>query len=433
MGSKWSKSTLGDLITLQRGFDLSKDKRTGGDIPVIASTGIAGWHSNAKVKAPGVVIGRSGSIGGGQYIDKDFWPLNTTLWVKDFKGNCEKFCYYLLKTIDFEVFNVGSGVPTLNRNHIHPFPVSYPNVNEQKAIAHILGSLDDKIELNRQMNETLETMAQTLFKSWFVDFDSVIDNALRAGNPIPDTLAERAQQRQALLDKGEQAKHDISQDFPGEFEYTEELGWIPKGWEIKAIDSLVNLIGGGTPKTNIEEYWNGNIPWFSVVDAPSPENVFAIDTEKHITQEGLENSSAKVLPPWSTIISARVTVGKCAMTSQAMTSNQSCYGVIGREGIPEIFTYYCVLLKVSELQARGHGSVFNTITRDTFKTIKIPFSGSILIGKAEKIIRLYFEKILSNNIQSANLSNLRDTLLPKLLSGELRIPDADKLLEEALA
>lgn len=118
--NEWQEVTLGDVLTLQRGFDLPVQDRKGGVFPVIASTGEVGRHQEAKVKAPGVVIGRSGSIGGGQYLENDFWPLNTTLWIKEFKGNNERYCYYLLKTIDFQQYNSGSGVPTLNRNHVHP-------------------------------------------------------------------------------------------------------------------------------------------------------------------------------------------------------------------------------------------------------------------------------------------------------------------------
>ena len=169
----WLRTTLGEVITLQRGFDLPKSKRIDGPFPVIASTGPLGTHEEAKVKGPGVVIGRSGSLGGGQYIESSFWPLNTTLWVKDFKGNDHRFCYYLLRSLDLAQFNVGSGVPTLNRNHVHPLPVFLPPLPEQRAIARVLGTLDDKIELNRRMNETLEEMARALFKSWFVDFDPV--------------------------------------------------------------------------------------------------------------------------------------------------------------------------------------------------------------------------------------------------------------------
>ena len=159
---------LSDVITLQRGFDLPTSSRKKGQYPVVASTGITTVHSEAKVKGPGVVIGRSGSIGGGQYVKDDFWPLNTTLWVKDFKGNNERFIYYLLKSIDFSSFNAGAAVPTLNRNHLSALKVRIPSRDEQNMIADILGSIDEKIALNRKMNETLEQMSQALFKKYFI-------------------------------------------------------------------------------------------------------------------------------------------------------------------------------------------------------------------------------------------------------------------------
>jgi type I restriction enzyme S subunit len=154
-------------------MDLPVQDRTNGNYPVVASTGIVGFHTEGPVKGPGVVIGRSGSIGGGQFIDQDFWPLNTTLWVKDFKGNDPRYCYYLLKSIDFKSMNAGSGVPTLNRNHLHPMAAVKAPLKAQKAIAGVLGDLDDRITLLRETNTTLEAIAQALFKSWFVDFDPV--------------------------------------------------------------------------------------------------------------------------------------------------------------------------------------------------------------------------------------------------------------------
>ena len=328
-------------------------------------------------------------------------------------------------------WNEGTGttVSNIRMPNIKAFQIPTPPLPEQKAIAHILGSLDDKIELNRQMNETLEAMAQALFKSWFVDFDPVIDNALAAGNAIPDELFERAEQRKAIEKK---EKSDIQGLFPDEFEFTEEMGWIPKGWEVTPLAALIKLTGGGTPKTSIPEYWNGDIPWFSVVDAPSSSDVFVLDTEKHVTSLGVENSSTKILSVGTTIISARGTVGKCAMVSRPMAMNQSCYGVSGNEGISNTFVYYSVFLSVSELQSKGHGSVFNTITGDTFKSINVAFSGGRLTREFDNLVSPYFDKILANSLQAKTLSKLRDTLLPKFMSGELRIPDAAALVDEAI-
>jgi len=310
----------------------------------------------------------------------------------------------------------------------------------QRAIGEIYLSFCEKIELNRQMNATLEAMAQALFKSWFIDFDPVIDNALATGNPIPEPLQVRAEARKALGDQrkppltqmsreagSRELPEAIQKQFPSSFVFNEEMGWIPEGWEVQPLDAIVNLIGGGTPKTSVDEYWGGEIPWFSVVDAPNPSDVFVLNTEKTITQEGLENSSAKVLPKGTTIISARGTVGKCAVVARPMAMNQSCYAIRGKDNLPDYYTYYTILLRVSDLQQRGHGSVFNTITRDTFRSIKTCVGSPELLRLFDQTVSPYMDRIVNNIEQISSLSQSRDALLPKLLSGQVRIPDIEKL------
>jgi type I restriction enzyme S subunit len=170
----WHEIKLGEFVSLQRGHDLPESQRKQGRVPVLGSFGVTGHHDTAIVKGPGVTVGRSGaSFGVVSYTAMGYWPLNTVLYVTDFHGNDERFAYYFLRSIDFTRFNSGSAQPSLNRNYIHPIPVVVPPVPEQRAIAHILGTLDDKIELNRRMNETLEAMARAVFKSWFLDFDPV--------------------------------------------------------------------------------------------------------------------------------------------------------------------------------------------------------------------------------------------------------------------
>ncbi|EGV2512582.1 restriction endonuclease subunit S, partial [Salmonella enterica] len=288
-----------------------------------------------------------------------------------------------------------------------------------------------KIKLNKELNHTLEQISQTLFKSWFVDFDPVIDNALDAGNPIPEALQSRAELRQKIRNSADfkPLPADIRALFPAEFEET-ELGWMPKGWITTSFNDLIELIGGGTPKTSVEEFWNGDIPWFSVVDAPSESDVYVLTTEKKITIEGLNNSSAKLLRKGTTIISARGTVGKCAMVAVPMAMNQSCYGVIGKNNISDEYIYFQLKNAVQTLQQMGHGSVFNTITRDTFKNIKVPFCNEELTNSYSLLVKNYFSKILNNNYQNIALTNLRDTLLPKLISGELSLEDLPNLAKQ---
>ena len=181
-GGEWREVPLGQVIELKRGYDLPQRDRTLGGTPVVSSSGISDWHSEAKVKGPGVVTGRYGTLGKIYFIPGDFWPLNTALYVRDFKGNDPRFISYFLRGIDFLAYSDKAAVPGLNRNHLHEAIVRYPiDISEQRAITHILGALDDKIELNRRMNQTLEAMACAIFQDWFVDFGPVRAQAGRPG------------------------------------------------------------------------------------------------------------------------------------------------------------------------------------------------------------------------------------------------------------
>src|SRR5579859_1224784 len=225
----WRSLTLGDVLTLQRGFDLPAQDRQVGDVPIVSSSGPSGRHSEARVRAPGVVIGRYGTIGQVFYMDRDFWPLNTTLWVKDFKGNDLLFCSYLLRTLDYTSVSDKSSVPGVNRNHLHTMRVLLPSLPEQRRIAAILGALDDNIALNRRMNATLEALARALFQSWFVDFDPV-----RA----------KAQGRQpAGMDAVTAAL------FPDSFEDS-ALGPIPRGWRVAPLTELAAFSKGASYKSD---------------------------------------------------------------------------------------------------------------------------------------------------------------------------------------
>jgi type I restriction enzyme, S subunit len=290
-----------------------------------------------------------------------------------------------------------------------------------------LGRLDDKIELNRQMNQTLEAMAQALFKSWFVDFDPVLDNALAAGNEIPEALHAMAQKRKAVPAEKKlvHTNPELAKEFPSAFVFNEKLDkWIPEGWEVRKLADEINLIGGGTPKTSIEAYWNGNIPWFSVVDAPSDSDVFVIETEKKISEVGVQNSSTKILREGTTIISARGTVGKCAVVGVPMAMNQSCYGIQGINENEDNYTYLVVRKNVADLQNKSHGSVFSTITRDTFSAIEIVLpTNRGVVQEFEMLVKSSFNKIKSNLLENRTLTQLRDTLLPQLISGKLKVPE----------
>jgi type I restriction enzyme S subunit len=180
---------------------------------------------------------------------------------------------------------------------------------------------------------------------------------------------------------------------------------------------LIKLTGGGTPKRSEETYWNGDIPWFSVKDVPSGSNVFVVDTDEKITELGLNKSSTKLLPKGTTIITARGTVGKLALVGTDMCMNQSCYGIRGKE----VGDYFNLKQAVNTLQKNTHGAVFDTITTKTFDTYSLAFGGVELANNFDALIAPLLQKIEANARQNIELSALRDTLLPKLLSGEIEL------------
>lgn len=261
---------------------------------------------------------------------------------------------------------IGGTRNALTKVMIEDFEIELPPLPEQTAIANILSSLDDKIDLLHRQNKTLEQLAETLFRQWFV-------------------------------------------------EEAEE------SWEEKSIFDVIELIGGGTPKTDNGKYWDGEIKWLSCGDIASNHKSFVMFTEKAITDLGLQNCSAKLLPKYSMVISARGTVGKYCLISEPMAFSQSNYGIKPKYESCYFFTYLLVAYSVEELKAAAYGSVFDTITTSTFKGLKVYVPGFEPIKQFEEKITPYFNKILSNQTQIRTLTQTRDTLLPKLMNGEVRV------------
>lgn len=428
MGDDWTDITLGDFITFQRGFDLPKKDRTEGPYPVIASTGHVGTHNQAMVTGPGLVIGRSGSLGGGQYIDEDFWPLNTTLWVKDFNGNSPLFCYYFSKSIDFTTFNVGSGVPTLNRNHIHPLPVHVPPLIEQRAIAHILGSLDDKIELNRRMNQTLEAMARAIFKSWFVDFDPVWENVKRKGAKAQGRKEDKNNSSASLRPGVPALPFHILDLFPDSFEDS-GLGETPKGWEIVPLPKIIDV----NPKRTLKK--GQEAPYLEMKNMPenSPRALDWYDREFGSGVKFMRGDTlmARITPCLENGKGAYVDFLEDGEVGWGSTE----YIVFrAKKPLPSVYSYF--LSRTADF--RSHAIVNMTGSSGRQRVPASIFKSYIVTKPSKRAARIFgtisepfMEKIKKNDEEARTLASLRDTLLPKLISGELRVPDAEKFLEKA--
>jgi type I restriction enzyme S subunit len=404
MTSEWRETTLGDVLTLQRGFDLPETQREPGSYPVIASTGPVGFHRSAMVKGPGVVIGRSGSLGGGQFITSDFWPLNTTLWVKDFKGNDPRFCYYLLKSLDLGHFNAGSGVPTLNRNHIHPLLVRVPDdVAEQRAISHILGTLDDKIELNRRMNETLESMAMAIFKSWFIDYDPV-----RA----------KSERRDPGLLKG------IADLFPDRFDDS-ELGEIPAGWRVLGLDGIARFLNGLAMQK------------FPPKDGRSLPVIKIAQLRKGTTDEGDVASAdldpdyiiedGDVLFSWSGSL-------ECVLWAGGRGAlNQHLFKVTSTK-YPKWLYYMWILYHLPHFRdvAAAKATTMGHIQRHHLSESKVVLPPMALLKAADQHIGPMVDALFKRRVESRTIASIRDALLPKLVSGDIRIRDLSRIVGGSL-
>jgi len=320
-----------------------------------------------------------------------------------------RFLFYALLAKKPELLGsveaAGHGTGRLPTDKLYSLSIPNIHVLDQQTIAELLGTLDDKIDLNRRMNETLEATARLLFKDWFIDFGPT--RAKAEGRP-----PYLAPELWAL--------------FPDALDDDDK----PMGWEEKPLSSVIELIGGGTPKTSVSEYWNGSIPWFSVIDAPAPSDTFVIKTEKTITPSGLESSSTRLIPRNATIITARGTVGKLALVGVEMAMNQSCYAITGKDGWSNYFIHFILKNAVQSLQANTHGSVFDTITRATFDAVTACRPTQNIATAFEETIRALMEQIKSNLFENETLTRTRSLLLPKLMSGEIRLRDAEKLVEQ---
>jgi len=323
-----------------------------------------------------------------------------------------RFYYYYFRSavgrdVMESIVEQGAGVAGIRASDLSCLEIDCPDPKDQRSIAHILSILDDKIELNARMNKTLSAMARAIFKSWFVDYDPVFAKAEGRDTGLPKRIADL---------------------FAAGF-VDSELGEIPEGWKTQPFTDTVEIIGGGTPKTSVAEYWNGDIPWFSVVDAPNPTDIWVVGTEKTITRSGLDNSSTKMLPIGATIISARGTVGRIALVGAPMAMNQSCYGLRGKVGALGFYNYFATRELVEILQQYAHGCVFDTITQETLSTITVAVPPGELVDAFEKYMRPILLRMRSCIMESRTMANLRDTMLPKLISGELKAKDAEDCIK----
>lgn len=341
----------------------------------------------------------------------------------------QDYIYYLSRLQEFRRYaesrmEGSTGRQRVSWQALSEYELYFPTKKERRKIGHFLSLLDNKIELNRQTNQTLEKMAQALFKSWFVDFDPVIDNALEAGNTIPDELQDHAERRQQQLAKPDHQPlpDDIRQLFPSEFELTEALGWVPMGWEVKTLGASFELLGGHPFKSS-SYLDDGN---YGVVTIRNVQDGVFVQECANRTSDIPEKMKAHCsLSKGDVLLSLTGNVGRVCIVSEGdYLLNQRVAKILGKDAIPKSVAYfffrqeslYKQMITIAKGTAQQNLSPIETIK------IMCVLPSNFVLAKLSSPFEALFEKMTENTVQSQTLTSLRDTLLPKLISGELRLP-----------
>ena len=372
------KTKFDDFVRLNRGFDLPDSKIVEGEYPVVASTYIKAYHNDYKIKPPVVVTGRSGSLGKVQYIDENCWPLNTSLYSKDFKGNHPKYVYYYLQTMHLEQYNAGAGVPTLNQNHLQKLKIKIHPIEEQKKVADVLSKYDELIELNNKRIKLLEKAAEELYKEWFVRFR-----------------------------------------FPN-YQNTEFENGIPKGWVIKRLSEFGRIETGKTPSTENPE--NYGVTYLFVKTPDMHGSTFITQTEEMLSEVGNNSQPKKLLPKNSIMVSCIGTAGIVAITTKPSHTNQQINSIVLNDVLQlEWLFQTCKSLKNTIKAFGATGATMTNLSKGKFEKLKVISPETKLIEEYHVFTKPIFEKIKELTYKNENLIKQRDLLLPRLMSGKLEV------------
>ena len=372
--SQWIKTKLGEIVILNYGKALKAQDRNAGSIPVYSSGGLTGWHNKALINEQGIIIGRKGTVGKAYLTYGPFWCIDTAYYILPNPSKYDfVFLFYLLKTLGLEELNEDSAVPGLNRDTAYSQEILLPSLPEQKAIASVLSSLDDKIDLLHRQNKTLESMAETLFRQWFIE-DAQIH------------------------------------------------------WTEKKLSSFGSIICGKTPSKKNSLYFGNDVPFLKIPDMHG--KVFVFKSTDNLSFAGEHSQSKKTIPPGSICVSCIATVGLVCITDLSMQTNQQINSIIPNKEYYKYFLYLLMKSMGDELnnQASGGTATLNLNTGD--------FSNITFLSPSENELKIFhqsisslFDKLKFNSKQINIIENLRDTLLPKLMSGEVQV----QYVEEAIA
>lgn len=366
----WKETTLGEVLILNYGKGLTVEKRINGTIPVYWSSWITGYHNQELVWWPWIIIWRKWSVGKVYFSKQSFYPIDTVYYILPDKNYDLIFIYNLLLTLGLDKMNSDSAVPWLNRDNAYALPIHLPPLPEQQAIAAVLSSFDDKIELLRAENQTLEQMGQELFKERF-----------------------------------------------GKWKVGDEL---PQGWRVGKLGEMGTIICWKTPSKNNWDFFWWNIPFIKIPDMHW--NLFILKTEDSLTEEGADSQKNKYISEWAICVSCIATVGLVSLTTKSSQTNQQINSITPKFDDYREYLYYSLVWMKNELLAIGAWwSATLNINTTTFSNISIIIPDQETLSKFDLVIKPLFNKIRANSEQIQTLSATCDQLLPKLMSWEMRV------------
>jgi type I restriction enzyme S subunit len=391
--SEWKEFRLSDLMRIKYGKD--HKHLLDGIIPLYGSGGIMRFVEKPLYEDESILIPRKGTLSNLFYLDRPFWSVDTMFYSVINKTLVfPKYLFYHLKTLDLASLNVGSAVPSLTTEVLNDVKVCIPDLPTQTAIAEILSSLDDKIELNNKINQELEDLAQTLFKRWFIDFEFPNEN----GDPYKSSGGE-------MVDS--------------------ELGEIPKGWGVKRLKEISSIKRGGSPRPIHDYLTSSGLPWVKISDATSVNHPFLFSTKEFIKESGLKKTV--FLKKGSLILSNSATPGLPKFLEIDACIHDGWLYFQDLEYVSYNFLYLLFLYIRLDLVGQGNGSIFINLKTDILKEfpISIPNPGHLRLF--EDTIQPILDAIKKNAAEKIELTTLRDTLLPKLISGELEVSQMQNL------
>lgn len=442
MASEWRTVALGELCEFRAGsvFKPALQGRSSGEFPFVKVSDMNlpanavriqdanNWVSEddvrelrAKPLPPGTVV--FAKIGEALRQNRLRQVTRETLVDNNMMGAVPhvdridpRFFYYALSQFDFSDIAQGTALPYLTVASLSGLALDVPPLPEQRVIAHILGTLDDKIELNRRMARTLEEMARTLFKAWFVDFEPVrakMEGRWRRGESLPGLPAHL---------------YDL---FPDRL-VDSELGPIPGGWKIQPVSELADIVGGTTPSTRDSTYWEGGAHcWATPKDLSRLTHPVLLETERHVTEAGLSKTGSGLLPPGTVLLSSRAPIGYLAIAEVPVAINQGFIAMRPRQGISSVFLLVWADLAKEEILSRANGSTFLEISKSSFRPIPVVTADEDVMSRFAREGEQHYRALVECVREIRTLTLLRDSLLPMLVAGEVRLANPDRVLSGA--